>query len=48
MWTNNKIRIMKIDTEDNYLCKDGKVRTSSYDDLSDALVLSDRNEVVKL
>lgn len=37
-----------FETEDNYLCKDGKVRTLSYDDLSDALVLSDRNEVVKL
>lgn len=34
--------------EDNYLCKDGMVRTLKYDDLSDALVINDRENFVKL
>lgn len=34
--------------EDNYLCKDGMIRTLKCDDLSDALLINDRENFVKL
>ena len=34
--------------EDNYLCKDGMIRTLKYEDLSDALVINSRENFVSL
>lgn len=46
---NPPFRICNLAAQsDNYLCNDGKIRTLNFDNLSDALVVSNREELIKL